>query len=350
MKNLTETEGLPGFEDRIFKVMQKEINKHTNDVETDNLGSIVGKVGNGDSKILLAGHMDEVGFIVSHISEKGFLRIRPLGGWWGHVLLSQRVKILSKKGDLTGIVGSKAPHVLSPEERKKVIEIDKMFIDIGASSREEAESFGAAVGDPVATICPFEPLPNRKMLLSRTWDNRAGCYIALKVLERLKGENLPNTLYSGATVQEEVGLRGAETLAYMVKPDIAFATDVGVAGDTPGMNQDEAGLQLGKGPILYFMDRSMIPHRKLRDLVQETAKENSIPYQIDIMSGGGTDAGRFHVANNGVPTMVVSVPARYIHSHVSVVHDDDLENAVELLCEVIKKLDNSTVKQIKGLR
>ncbi|PYZ91934.1 peptidase M28 [Salipaludibacillus keqinensis] len=349
MQGLTETEGLPGFEDRIYRFMKKEIVTYTDDIYSDNLGSIVGKIGSGEPKVLLAGHMDEVGFIVSSITKDGFLRFRPLGGWWGHVLLSQRVKVLTKEKDLTGIIGSKAPHVLSPEERKKVLDIDKMFIDIGASSRKEAESFGVAVGDPIATICPFEPLPNEKMLLSRTWDNRAGCYIALKVLARLKDEALPNSLYSGATVQEEVGLRGAETLVNMVEPSIAFATDVGVAGDIPGMNQEETGLSLGKGPILSFMDRSMIPHRKLRDFVVETAKENRIPYQTDIMAGGGTDAGKFHIAYKGVPTMVVSVPARYIHSHVSIVHHDDLDHAIDLLCEVIKKLDKDTIHGIIGL-
>jgi endoglucanase len=349
MKELTETEGLPGFEERIYKVMKRKIQSHVEKVHSDHLGSIVGQLGNAEPKILLAGHLDEVGFIVSGITKNGYLRFRPLGGWWGHVLLSQRVKVLSKNKDLTGVIGSKAPHVLSVEERKKVLDIDKMFIDIGASSREEAESFGVAVGDPVATICPFEPLSNEKLLLARTWDNRAGCYIALRVLEKLKNQPLSNTLYLGATVQEEVGLRGAETLANMIQPDIAFATDVGVASDIPGMNQEETSLELGKGPILCFMDRSMIPHRKLRDFVVETAKEKSIPYQIDIMTGGGTDAGKFHVAHHGIPTMVVSVPARYIHSHVSVVHYDDLEHAVDLLCEVIKKLDQTTVKQLISL-
>ncbi|WP_416148330.1 M42 family metallopeptidase [Salipaludibacillus sp. HK11] len=349
MKDLTETEGLPGFEDRVYNLMKKEIVTHTEEIYSDNLGSIVGKIGNEEPKVLLAGHMDEVGFIVSSITKNGFLRFKPLGGWWGHVLLSQRVKILTKNKDLTGIVGSKPPHVLSGEERKKVLDIEKMFIDIGASSREEVESFGVAVGDAIATICPFEPLANEKMLLSRTWDNRAGCYIALKVLERLKGESLPNSLYSGATVQEEVGLRGAETLAKMIQPAIAFATDVGVAGDIPGMNQEDTSLELGKGPILSFMDRSMIPHRKLRDFVVETAKENNTPYQVDIMMGGGTDAGKFHISNIGIPTMVVSVPSRYIHSHVSVVHYDDLEHAIDLLCNVIKKLDRSTVEGLTGL-
>ncbi|MBB5174270.1 M42 family metallopeptidase [Texcoconibacillus texcoconensis] len=350
MRKLTETEGLPGFEDRIYNVMDQEIKNHTNDLVHDHLGSITGKVGNGASKVLLAGHLDEVGFIVSQITEKGFLKIKPLGGWWPHVMLAQRVKVLTDSGDLTGVIGAKPPHLLETDERKKVLDIDDMFIDIGATSREEAKSYGVNVGNPVATICPFEPLPNEKMLLARTWDNRAGCYVALKVLERLKSAQLPNTLYAGATVQEEVGLRGAQTLAETILPDIAFATDVGVATDTPGINKGKAGdIQLGKGPILGFLDRSMIPHRKLRDFVVNTAEQKDIPYQIELMTGGATDGGRLHLAGSGVPTMVVSVPSRYIHSHVSVIHEDDIENAVELLCAVIQSLDEETVNGMKGL-
>ncbi|WP_179298734.1 M42 family metallopeptidase [Evansella halocellulosilytica] len=349
MKELTDVEGVPGFEDRIYNVMKTRISSFSEKIETDNLGSLVGKVGNGQKKVLLAGHLDEVGFIISHITKDGFLKFRALGGWWGHVMLSQRVKVLTKKGDLTGVIGSKAPHVLKPEERKKVLEIDKMFIDIGAGNREEAESFGVQVGDPVAAVCPFEVLPNEKILLARNWDNRAGCYVALRVMEELKGKSLPNTLYSGATVQEEVGLRGAETLAHTINPDIAFATDVGVATDTPGMGGEEGKLSLGDGPILGFLDRSMVPHRKLRDFVVETAKAKNIPYQLELMSGGATDGGKFHLAHQGVPTMVISVPSRYIHSHVSLVHFDDLENAVKLLVHVISSLDTSTVDHIKGL-
>ncbi|MFC0188623.1 M42 family metallopeptidase [Fictibacillus aquaticus] len=346
MQELTNTQGPPGFEARIQAVMKKHLSSVTDQIVKDNLGSIAGKIGENGPKILLAGHLDEVGFMVTHITKDGFLRFIPLGGWWGHVMLAQKVQVLTEKRDLTGVIGSKAPHILTLEERKNVLEIDKMFIDIGATSREEAESFGVQVGDPIATTCPFEVLPNSKMLLARNWDNRAGCYVALKTLEQLKQKNTPNTVYAGATVQEEVGLRGAETLANKVKPDIAFALDVGVAGDTPGMQEKEDHKSLGKGPLLGFLDRTIIAHRKLRDLVVKTAKENNIPYQVDIMTGGGTDAGKFHLSNIGVPTMVVSVPARYIHSNVSIVHRDDLDHAVKLLTAVIGKLDQDTYSQL----
>ncbi|MBM7097573.1 M42 family metallopeptidase [Bacillus sp. H-16] len=349
MRELTNAEGVPGFEDRAYNVMKKHIEPLSEEIVTDNFGGITGRIGKSGPKILLAGHLDEVGFIVSSITKSGFIKFKALGGWWGHVMLSQRVKVMAGKGDLTGVIGSKAPHVLAPEERKKVLEIDKMFIDIGASSDEEAREFGVEVGDAICPVGELEVLPNPKMLLARNWDNRAGCYVSLKVLERLKGANNPNTLYSGATVQEEVGLRGAQTLVQTIQPDIAFATDVGVAGDTPGMNQEAANLELGKGPIIGFLDRSMIPHRKLRDLAVNIAKDNNIPFQRELMSGGATDGGKFHLEGHGIPTLVVSVPARYIHSHVSIVHQDDLDNAVELLVKVISALDEQTVQSIKGL-
>ncbi len=349
MKELTETAGPPGFEVRIHELLHKRLSALTENIVTDNLGSIVGKIGESGPRILLAAHLDEVAFMVSHITKDGFLRLHPLGGWWGHVMLAQRVKVIGRDGDLTGVIGSKAPHVLSIEERRNVLDINQMFVDIGATSKEEAESFGVEVGDPIVPICPFEVLPNPKFLLAKAWDNRAGCYVAVKTLEAIKEARLPNVVYAGATVQEEVGLRGAQTLAHTITPDIAFALDVGVAGDTPGMNHKEGHSKLGAGPLLGFYDVSMIPHLKLRDFVIQTAKEHNIPFQIDIMPGGGTDGGKIHTANNGIPTMVVSVPSRYIHSHVSIVHRDDLDHAVRLLVQLIKKLDAATVEGLKGL-
>ncbi|MCM3595502.1 M42 family metallopeptidase [Metabacillus idriensis] len=347
LKQLTETAGPSGFEARIHKVLEENISQITPEIIKDHLGSIVGITGKKGPKILIAGHMDEVGLMVKAITNDGFLKFQTLGGWWGHVMLAQRVKVLTKNGDLTGVIGSKAPHVLSIEERKNVLKPENMFIDIGASSKEEAESFGVQVGDPIATVCPFEVLPNPKFLLARNWDNRAGCYVALKTLEKVAADKKSsNVLYAGATVQEEVGLRGAQTLVNKVNPDISFALDVGVAGDTPGMKEKEGHTELGKGPLLGFFDASMIPHPKLRDFVVGVAKELSIPYQVDIMPGGGTDGGKFHLGYQGVPTLVVSVPARYIHSHVSIVHKDDLDHSVELLYQVIKRLDEKTLKLI----
>jgi putative aminopeptidase FrvX len=227
--------------------------------------------------------------------------------------------------------------------------VKQMFVDIGAANKKEVEELGIEVGDPIIPLCEFETLANPKYLLAKAWDNRMGCYVALKVLQHIKDKDIPNTVYCGATVQEEVGLRGAQTLVHTVAPDIAFAIDVGVAKDTPGMETKDGGNKLGSGTTLGFLDASMIPHLKLRDFVVNLAKEHDIPYQIEIMPKGGTDGGKFHMAYQGIPTMVIGVAARYIHSNVSIVHRDDLDRAVQLLSIIIDRLDADTVKSIKGM-
>ncbi len=348
-KDLTEAPGAPGFEGRVRQLMVDYLKPLCDCLETDRLGSVVGKkVGDPNGpKILLAGHMDEVAFMVTQVTEDGFLRFQTLGGWWEQVMLAQRVKVYTRQGEaIIGVIGSKPPHILPAEERKKPVKKEDMFIDIGASSKEEAESFGVRPGDMVIPVTPFTVMKNPKLLLAKAWDNRIGCAMAIEVLKRLQAEAHPNIVYSGATVQEEVGLRGAQTLANAIQPDVAFALDVGVAGDTPGIKPQEAQSKLGKGPQILLYDASMIPHLGLRNLVLETAEELNIPFQYDAMAGGGTDAGRFHLQGIGVPTMVISIPTRYIHSHVSILHEDDFEHGVQLLAALIKKLDRATVEKL----
>ncbi|MFO7173580.1 MAG: M42 family metallopeptidase [Bacillota bacterium] len=347
-KELTEAPGVPGYEGPVREIMRKYLAPY-GEVITDNLGSIVArKVGKaGGPRILVAGHMDEIGFMVTMITEKGFIKFQPLGGWWDQVLLAQRVLIRTHKGDIVGVIGSKPPHILPQEERNKVVKKKDMFIDIGASSREEAESFGVRPGDPIIPICPFQVMPNPKILMAKAWDNRAGCAVAIEVLQELQGKEHPNEVYAGATVQEEVGLRGAQTLVNTIKPDIAIALDVGIAGDVPGVREDEAQGKLGKGPVITIYDATMVPNLRLRDLVVETAKEEGIPIQFDAVPGGGTDAGRFHMHDRGVPSIVIGFATRYIHSHAGLIHRDDMENAARLVARVIQKLDEETVRRIK---
>lgn len=349
-KELTETPGAPGHEGPVREVMKKYISPYADEIYTDNLGSLIAKQAGGEEgpKIMVAGHLDEVAFMVTMITDKGFLRFQPLGGWWEQVMLAQRVSVLTRKGTIEGVIGSTPPHILSPEARKKPVDKKNMFIDIGASSREEAEEFGVRPGDTIVPICPFTVMKNPKLLMAKAWDNRIGCAIAIEVLRRLKEENHPNIVYGVGTVQEEVGLRGAQTSVNAVGPDISFAVDVGIAGDTPGIKREDAQSKLGGGPQLLLYDASMIPHRGLRDFVIATADECGIPYQFDTVAGGGTDAGRLHLHNQGVPSMVVSIATRYIHSHAAILHQDDFENAVKLLVEVIKRLDKSKVEEIKN--
>ncbi|WP_368652282.1 M42 family metallopeptidase [Ornithinibacillus sp. 4-3] len=347
-KALTDANAISGHEKEARDVMEKYITPYADKVYTDNLGSLIAeKTGNANGpKVMIAGHLDEIGFMVTRIDKDGFIYFQTIGGWWSQVMLAQRVTIMTRKGNVTGVIGSKPPHILSAKERNKTVEIKDMFIDVGAMNKEEAEEFGIRPGDSVVPYFEFVPLKNEKMLLAKAWDNRIGCAIAIEVLKRLQDEQHPNTVYGVGTVQEEVGLRGARTSAHAIKPDIAFAVDVGVAGDTPGVSDKEADSKLGEGPQIILYDASAISHKGLRDLVIEVADEKEIPYQYSSIPGGGTDSGTIHLTANGVPSVSITIATRYIHSHAAILHRDDFENAVKLFVEVIKRLDYDTVKRL----
>lgn len=344
LKELTDAPGVPGFEREARLVMERYLEPLA-EVSRDRLGSVIGrKQGTSDEpRIMLAGHLDEVGFMVSHITDDGFLRFQPLGGWWDQVLLSQRVVIKTHKGDVVGVIGSKPPHVLSPEERKKVVEKKDMFIDIGAESKDDAMEMGVRMGDPIIPVSEFTVMKNEKYLMAKAWDNRIGCALAIETLKRLQGADHPNTVYGVGTVQEEVGLRGAQTSTFAIEPDVGIALEVSIAGDVPGMKPEEAQSKLGGGPTLLLYDATLVPNVKLRDLIIETAEEENIPLQFDVMPGGGTDAGRMHLFGRGVAAICIGVPTRYIHSHVGIMHRDDFEAAAKLLTAVVKKLDKDQV-------
>ncbi|WP_440602470.1 M42 family metallopeptidase [Bacillus sp. GB_SG_008] len=348
LKELTDARGIAGNEREPREVMKKYIAPFADEVSTDNLGSLVAKkIGDGNGpKIMVAGHLDEVGFMITQIDDKGFLRFQTVGGWWSQVMLAQRVTIVTSKGDVTGVIGSKPPHVLSVDARKKPVDIKDMFIDIGASSKEEAMEWGVRPGDQVVPYFEFQVMKNEKMLLAKAWDNRIGCAIAIDVLKQLKDEKHPNIVYGVGTVQEEVGLRGAKTSANYIQPDIAFAVDVGIAGDTPGISEKEAQGKMGDGPQIILYDASIVGHKGLRDFVVGVADELNIPYQYDALPGGGTDAGAIHVSVDGIPAMAITIATRYIHSHAAMLHRDDYENTVKLIVEVVKRLDAEAVHNI----
>ncbi|MFL0363327.1 M42 family metallopeptidase [Pseudobacillus sp. 179-B 2D1 NHS] len=349
LKDLTDAKGIAGNEREARAVMKKYIAPFADEVTTDNLGSLIAKKSGAQNgpKIMVAGHLDEVGFMITQIDDKGFLRFQTVGGWWSQVMLAQRVTIVTRKGDITGVIGSKPPHILSPEARKKPVDIKDMFIDIGASSKEEAQEWGVRPGDMVVPYFEFTVMNNEKMLLAKAWDNRIGCAIAIDVMKYVKGKQHKNTVYGVGTVQEEVGLRGAKTSAQAIQPDIAFGVDVGIAGDTPGVSSKEAMSKMGDGPQIILYDASMVSHKGLRDFVTDVADELNIPYQFDAMAGGGTDSGAIHVTSGGVPSLSITIATRYIHSHAAMLHRDDYENAVKLIGEVILRLDQETVDKIK---
>lgn len=348
LKELTDAKGVAAFEKAPREVMKKYIEPFADEITVDGLGSLIAKKVGAENgpKIMVAGHLDEVGFMVTQIDEQGFIRFQTIGGWWNQVMLAQRVTICTSKGDVTGVIGSKAPHILTPEARKKPFEIKDMFIDVGAFSREEALGFGIKPGDQIVPYFEFTVLNNPDMLLAKAWDNRIGCAVAIDVLKGLQNEKHENIVYGVGTVQEEVGLRGAKTASNTIKPDIAFALDVGIAGDTPGVTKKEAQGELGKGPQIILFDASLVAHVGLRDFIVNVADECEIPYQYDAIPMGGTDAGAIHISHNGVPAMAITIATRYMHSHSSLIHRKDYENTVKLLIEVIKRLDRETVDKI----
>lgn len=351
LKELTDARGVPGNEEEVREVFKKYAEPHAEEIFYDGLGSVIAKhTGASEGpKVLIAGHMDEVGFMVTTITEKGFLKFQTLGGWWGQVMLAQQVEIKTGTGKIIhGVIGSKPPHVLSLEARKQPYEVAEMFIDIGATSQEEVAEWGIKPGDMVTPYIEYKRLNESKYLLAKAWDNRIGTAVSLKVLENLANEGHPNVLFAGSNVQEEVGLRGARTSTHLVNPDIAFALDTGTAGDTPGMTPKEADSVLGKGPQILIYDASMIPHKKLRDFVVGVAEELNIPFQYTVITGGGTDAGQQHLTRDGIPALAITVATRYLHSHTSVIHEDDYLNTVKLVTEVVRRLDAKTVEEIRS--
>ncbi len=347
LRRMTESFGPSGFERETVHIIKEYMDEFSDEFLMDKLGSAI-FVARGEADrphILIAGHVDEVGFIVSGIDDKGFITFNPLGGWWDQVLLSQRVTIRTKKGDIHGVIAAKPPHLLSGEERKKVLEKKNMFIDVGATSKSEVEEMGVKIGDPIVPWSPFSLIRDGKIAMGKAFDDRIGAFIMMETIRRIKEDGIkhPNTIFGAATVQEEVGARGAMTVSHLVDPDVGLVLEVDIAGDVPGIKPSEAPSKIGKGPALITYDSSMIPNQPLKEFVIETAEEVGVPLQLSQVARGGTDAGRIHLNRVGCPSVVISVPTRHIHSHVGILSMDDVENAVKLVVELVKRLDKKVV-------
>ena len=347
LKELTETPGVPGYESQVRALMRRYLEPVAT-IEQDRIGSIIGKrVGRAESpRVMLVGHMDEVGFMVRYVTKEGFVKFQPLGGWWDHVLLGQRVTIKTSKGDVIGLIGAKPPHLLPKDEREKIVKKKDMYIDIGATSSEEVAEAGVRVGDPIIPVSDFTVLANSQTYMAKALDNRVGCALAVQTLERLAVDQHPNVVYAVGTVMEEVGLRGAKTTVHVVNPDVALILEVDICGDVPGIKEEESAIKLGAGPTMLVYDARMIPNLKLRDLVIATAEELEIPLQFSAIPGGATDGGMIHLHDEGVPTVVIGVPTRHIHSHSAIMHRDDYDRALDLIVTLVKKLDAATVKDL----
>ena len=338
LEKLSNAAGVSGFEENIREIITDEVKDHVDEIETDNLGNLIMvKKGKDDGKkIMLAAHMDEIGLMVRHIDKEGFIKFSKIGGINDQMLLNQEVYIHTDNGNVLGVLGSKPPHRMKAAERKKAVEYENMFIDIGAKDKEEAEKI-VSVGD-VATIKREFSTLRGSIVAGKAFDNRVGCLVLIEVMKRIKSDA---TIYAVGTVQEEVGLKGAKTSAFKINPDLAIALDVTISGDHPGIKEDEAPAKLGGGPAIILTDasgRGIITHPKVKKLLIEAAEREEIPYQLEVSEGGTTDATAIHLTREGIPTGVLSAPTRYIHTPVEVVDLDDVENTVNLLVAALEKV------------
>lgn len=347
LKELSEADGIAGCEKEVSRVMKKYMEDCTDEIEYDNLGSIIGikKGSENGPKIMISAHMDEVGFLVKGITSDGFIKLLAIGGWWNHVLLCQELVVTTKKGNkIKGIVGARAPHGMSKEKKTTVLDSNDLFLDLGVESYEEVKNLGISIGDMVTPFTKFTEMNNKNYLMGKALDDRMGCGIAIEVLKSLKNKKHDANIYVVGTVQEEVGIRGARTATNVIKPDIAFAIDVTTAGDTP---LESEGIKLGCGVTITNLDSLTIAHKGLLEKVKKICKEKNIDFTNDFMIAGGTDACNIHKSFDGIITMTLSIPTRYMHSHRLIIHRKDYIDTIRLLSEFCMEINNRYFEHIR---
>jgi tetrahedral aminopeptidase len=336
LKRILEASGISGYEKEISAIMKEELKKVCDSVEIDTFGNVIARKGKGKKKIMLAAHMDEIGLLVKYINKEGYLNFIKVGGIDDRILLGQKVIIKSRNGDVHGIIGCKPVHLQRDEERKQTVKYEDMFIDIGARSREDAEK-RVAVADAVIFDTGCGQL-HGNLYYGKAIDNRIGCYALIKIMEKLR---VPAEVYAVATVQEEVGLKGARTASFKIDPQFAIAIDTTVAGDTPGIKETESALKLGSGVAITVIEasgRGVIVSEKVRELFMDAAKKDKIKFQLDVIEGGMTDGAMIYMNREGIPTGVLSIPTRYVHAPTGVFSMDDVSSTIELAKAVIEKV------------
>jgi putative aminopeptidase FrvX len=347
LQELTEAHSVSGHEDEVRAIFVDEL-EGCGELSSDRNGSVFCETGTAGPRVLVAGHMDEVGFMVQNITPDGFLQFVAIGGWWEHNLLSQRVEILTRGGNkILGVVASCPPHFLPEAQRRQVMTIEQMFIDIGAASaRDVMENFGVALGDPIAPVAAFTPLAREDWFMAKAFDNRLGMAATIQTGQLLARAPHPNRLILCGTVQEEVGLRGARSAAAVARPDVAIILEGPPADDTPGGPRSECQGRLGGGAQIRLFDPTAIANPRLARLAIDLARAGGIAHQITVRRSGGTDAGAFHLANAGIPCVVLGAPARYIHSHNAIINLQDYLHLVSLTIALVRALDEATVAEL----
>ena len=340
MLKLDAARGISGYEEAVAELMHAELAPLSDEQTSDPLGNhyFTKRGAKGAPVLMLCAHMDEIGFLVQHIEDEGFVRLAGVGYHDDRMLTDQVLEVQGANGPVIGVVGTKPAHVISAEEAGKAIPLREMFLDLGTSDRAATEALGVRVGDPVTFSRTGMQLNGTRVFTGKSVDDRAGCAVMIETMRRLsERKKIKATVVAVASVMEEVGLRGAGPAAFRVQPDVAIALDVTLAGDTPATEFRQLPIKLGGGPAIKYFDwapaaliGSAVPRRLTRRL-EEAAEKAKVPFQREVLIGGATDAGSIALAGAGTLTGCVSIPSRHIHSAVGVVHLGDMEQCVDLL-------------------
>lgn len=339
LKRISETPGVPGFEKPIRNLVIQEVSPYVDEVKVDNMGNVTAfKKGSGDKKVMLAAHMDEIGFIVNHIDESGFVRFIPLGGFDPKTLTSQRV-VIHGKNDLTGVMGTKPVHMMSEEEKKRNVKMEDFFIDLGLP-KEEVEKH-IQVGDPITREREMIQMGN--CVNGKSLDNRISVYVLIETLKQLSGQQVPYDVYGVFTVQEEVGIRGAQVATQEIQPDFGIAIDTTIAFDVPGSQPHQQVTKLGGGVAVKLLDATAIADYRMVAYMKEVASRNQITWQPEAMAKGGTDTGMVQrMTRSGSIAGAVSIPTRHIHQVIETVHNDDILSSVHMLQHCLLEMDHNS--------
>lgn len=351
MRRLTEAPGPPGFEEEVRRIVAEEFRALGATVEYDGLGSVHAELGGGGDgpRIMVTAHLDEVGLMVQHVTADGFIRVKNLGGFLGHAYPDQRWTILGRNGPVMAVSGLPTVHVTPASQRAQVWSVDQVFLDVGAVSREEVAAMGVRPGDGIAPWSPFAVLPNDRYA-AKGWDDRVGLAVMIATARRIEAENvrLPADVVWVATTQEEIGLRGATVAVDFAAPDLGISIEAGVSADYPGIRPTQAQERLGGGPGIFLLDSSMIPNRKLRDFFFDVAEQAGVPLQPDVLTGYGEDGAEIQRYDTGRPSVNMTVPTRYLHGHTGIIQRTDFDRAVELLIQVLLRLDAESVEELSS--
>jgi len=347
LRTLSEAPGPSGFEEAVRAIMVPRMKAASDDLRYDGLGSVIARAGSSGPRIMFDAHMDELGGVLRRVTPDGFVSMQMLGGWLDQALAGQRWVIIGSKGPVHAVSSIRDIHLAPVEERSTLIKRDQVFLDVGANTPAEVAAMGIAPGDPIVPDSGFAVLNGTGNYAGKAWDDRVGCAVLLLAMERLKATGHPNQIFFVATVQEEIGLRGARAASAIVKPDIGIAIEGGVTGDAGGAHPEESQVRLGHGPGMFLYDSSALPNRKLVALIRKVAGEAGLPLQSDLVQGYGDDSAEMQSVGGGAPTINLVVPARYTHVHTGVINRRDFDQTVDLVVALLRRLDAKTVADLR---